>query len=135
MNYNEVSENIPMSDFLTACVSLDTTPDVVGKKILNLKEEAMLWDKAHIEYGTLRELNKRSFEQTGNITVEASWEMTKEVRGSNIKTARSSFMKPDDKLIKKWEDCKNQFCKFYVSYTENTQDGSVFRTLLDIEIR
>lgn len=133
MNYSEVRNKIPKEDFLNFCLTQEKTPAEIGKNLLNLECDIDLWNKAHLEYGKLTDIEERDYPNSSSAIFVAKWMSKRESYGKYEREARSNFLGPTDPILTKWKDCLNKFCRFYISYAENSEDGSVFRVLLDIE--
>ena len=133
MNYTDVLNKIPKEDFLKFCLHYNKTPAEIGKHLLDIENDVDTWNKAHIEYGKLENLTEKDYENVSDPVFMATWTSKREAFGTTERQARSNFLKVEDPIIKKWGECIGHFCRFYISYTENKDDGTVYRVLLDIE--
>lgn len=132
MQYSEVTTLLSDSEFVKACITTGKKPSEVAKTIINNRHEFEVWNRCHVEYGKLTKVEHNDYDN-GSYTVDIEFEGRKNKRGGNIYNCKTKFMKDNYELFNHYNSMIGSYCKFYVGYVENADDGSVFRSLLDIE--
>ena len=131
MQYTEVNKVISTDRLTELSLKTGLAPKDIVKSILNSREDIELWSRAHCEYGQITNIEKQTFENTGHYTLTVYWNTAKTQRdGTNIKNARTQFL-ADPSLEQQYASAIGKHCRFYITYTENPENGSVFRCLLD----
>lgn len=131
MQYTEVSPLLDDTEFMKICLSTGKSPEEVAKNALSIRKECEIWNRCHIEFGRLMEVNKTDYEHSYIIGV--TYEGRKNVRGKTTYNCKTRFISDSGQTLAKYKDMIGSNCLFYVSYVENQEDGSVFRNLLGAE--
>ena len=133
MQHSEVNKVISTDQLTALSLKTGIEPKNIVKFILNSREDIELWTRAHCEYGQITNVEKQTHDKTGHYVLTVYWNSAKAQRdGTNIKKARTQFLS-DPSLEQKYASAIGKHCCFYVTHTENSDDGSVFRCLLDFD--
>ncbi len=134
MQYSEVNKVISTDSLMELSLKTGVAPKDIVKQILNSRNDIEVWSRAHCEYGVITNVDKQNIQSTGHYTLMIYWNTTKTQRdGTNIQKARTEFL-IDPTIEAQYRSAIGKNCTFYVSYKENTDDGSVYRSLLDFEV-
>lgn len=134
MQYSEIQDKISQDKLAEICVITGKTPKEVIKQYMKIEYNSKLWNKVHPEWGNLIKIEKEPSPTSGYL-LKCTWEPNKPKRGKTEMVTRSDFIHDDGETELEWRKLIGRQCLFYVTYTENKEDGSVFRILLDIEPR
>lgn len=134
MKYSDLTDKLPNDKLAELCLSLDKEPSEVIKQYMKIEEPIKMWNKVHPEVGVLTEVTTEPSRHSGYM-IKCTWTPKKVKHGREEVTTRSDFLHDDGSTAKAWEALIGKECIFYVSYTENKEDGSVYRILLDVEER
>ena len=133
MQYSEVNKVISSDTLMELSLKTGIAPKEIVKQILNSRNEIESWSRAHCEYGVITNIDKQIMPNTGHYTLTVYWNSTKTQRdGTNIYKGRTEFLINPD-IEQRYRSAVGKNCRFYISYKENTEDGSVYRLLLDFD--
>lgn len=131
MQYDQIERIIDEKDLATLCISNNMTPDQVVKKLIQLRNDCQIWSTVHPEYGTLRSVDKLSYNNSYVVSVE--YDAKPDSRGNSIRKCKTGFIYDNGETLARINQLVDKRCCFYVGYNKNDKDGSVFRNLADIE--
>lgn len=132
MQYTEVSPLLDDAEFMKICLLTGKSPEEVAKNALGIRKECELWNRCHIEFGRLMDVNKTDYDHS--YIIDVSYEGRKNARGKTTYNCKTRFVNDDGQMFAKYKDMIGRNCLFYVSYVENQENCSVFRNLLCTEL-
>lgn len=131
MEYGDIQDIMPRADLVSICMRTGKSPEEVIKKYFEIRDEVELWNRAHLEYGTLREITTEIYGDSYVLT--AYWNPDPS-DSSKEKKARSSFLRDSGKTEERWRSFIGEKCRMYVSYNTGKDKANFYRSLLDIEL-
>lgn len=131
MQYDQIDRIIDEKNLANLCINNNMTPGQVVRKLIKLRNDCQIWSTVHPEYGTLRSVNKTSYDNSYVISVE--YDIKPDSRGKTIHLCKTGFIYDNGEKLAEINKLIGKRCCFYVGYNKNDKDGSVFRHLADVE--
>lgn len=134
MKYEEAKPIFEQNELRALCVQTGlSVPEVIKRAIRTPEKEMELWNRAHTEAGTLTKIEKKDVEYGYQLIVTFIKQNPNPKFGGSEKENRSIFFNDEGATYERWNKLIGKRCLFYIGYSENKDDKSAFRNLLDVE--